>query len=122
MSLPGNGLSSASCSAYRNTNGVAIPEVSAGSRNEDAIETSNAMVSCPSGDCADAAGAASAMPSAKASPTKCRAIGHLLTVRAWSLVSRHVLMAGDQERSRETEVGHEAREEPERRGAEGEAA
>src|SRR5262249_51836993 len=48
MSLPGSGLISASCSAYRNTNGVAIPGVSAGSRNEVAIEASKAMVSWPS--------------------------------------------------------------------------
>ena len=44
MSLPGRGLISASCRAYRNTNGVPIPGVSAGSRNEEAIEASKAMV------------------------------------------------------------------------------
>jgi hypothetical protein len=49
MSLPGKGLISASCSAYRKANGVAIPAVSAGSRNEGAIEASKAMVSWPSG-------------------------------------------------------------------------
>ncbi len=49
MSLPGNGLMSASCSAYRNTNGVPSPGVSAGSRNEVAIEASKAMVIWPSG-------------------------------------------------------------------------
>ncbi len=45
MLLPGRGFSSASCMAYMNTNGVAIPAVSAGSKNEGEIETSKAMVS-----------------------------------------------------------------------------
>jgi hypothetical protein len=35
--------------AYANTNGVAMPGVSAGSKNAGAIDTSNAIVSCPSG-------------------------------------------------------------------------
>src|SRR5205823_5950311 len=42
MSLPGRGLISASWSAYRNTNGVPSPEVSAGSRNEEAIDETDA--------------------------------------------------------------------------------
>src|SRR5216683_7119640 len=55
MSLPGSGLIRASCRAYRKTNGTPIPGVSAGSRKVRAIETSKAMVSCPSGwDCAAA--------------------------------------------------------------------
>ena len=45
MLLPGSGLASASCSAYRNTNGVPIPGVSAGSMNVGASEASNAIVS-----------------------------------------------------------------------------
>src|SRR5712691_6165176 len=49
MSLPGSGLMSASCMAYRNTNGVPMPGVSAGSRKVGAIEASKAMVNCPSG-------------------------------------------------------------------------
>src|SRR2546427_3762803 len=49
MSLPGRGFISASWSAYRKTKGVPSPEVSAGSRNEEAIEASKAMVNCPSG-------------------------------------------------------------------------
>src|SRR5262245_34537916 len=55
MSLPGSGLISASCIAYRKTNGVPIPGVSAGSRNAGAIDASKATVSCPSGwPCASA--------------------------------------------------------------------
>ncbi len=49
MSLPGSGLASASCIAYRKTNGVPMPGVSAGSRKVGAIDASNATVSCPSG-------------------------------------------------------------------------
>src|SRR5229473_4717917 len=45
MSLPGSGFISASCRAYRKTNGTPIPGVSAGSRNVRAIETSKATVS-----------------------------------------------------------------------------
>ena len=45
MLLPGSGLMSASCSAYRNVNGVPMPGVSAGSRNVGAIVVSNAIVS-----------------------------------------------------------------------------
>src|SRR4030095_16479697 len=55
MSLPGSGLISASCIAYRKTNGVPMPGVSAGSRNTGAIDASKATVSCPSGwPCASA--------------------------------------------------------------------
>ena len=49
MLLPGSGLINASCIAYRNTKGVPIPGVSAGSRNDVAIDASNAIVSWPSG-------------------------------------------------------------------------
>src|SRR5262245_42252565 len=49
MSLPGSGLISASCIAYRKTNGVPMPGVSAGSRNAGAIDASKATVSWPSG-------------------------------------------------------------------------
>ena len=45
MSLPGSGLASASCIAYRNTNGVPMPGVSAGSRKVGASDASNATVS-----------------------------------------------------------------------------
>src|SRR5262245_9166915 len=58
MLLPGSGLISASCRAYRKTNGVLRPEVSAGSRNVGAMEASKAMVSSPSGrPCAPASAA-----------------------------------------------------------------
>src|SRR5258707_69353 len=49
MSLPGSGLIRASCSAYRNTNGVPMPGVSPGSRKVGAIEASKAIVNWPSG-------------------------------------------------------------------------
>ena len=48
MFLPGRGLLRASCRAYRNVNGVAAPETSAGSRYDGAIVVSKAMVSWPS--------------------------------------------------------------------------
>src|SRR5262245_3023174 len=55
MSLPGSGLISASCIAYRKTNGVPMPGVSAGSRNAGAMDASKATVSWPSGwPCASA--------------------------------------------------------------------
>src|SRR5262249_3064676 len=49
MSLPGSGLISASCIAYRKTNGVPMPGVSAGSRNAGANTAWKATVGCPSG-------------------------------------------------------------------------
>jgi len=49
MELPGSGFTIASCSAYSTTNGVMMPEVSAGSNQVGARAKCTAQVSWPSG-------------------------------------------------------------------------
>src|SRR5215467_7984551 len=49
MALSGMGFTRASCSAYRNKNGVTTPVVSAGSNHVGAIPTWTAHVICPVG-------------------------------------------------------------------------
>src|SRR4030095_6507759 len=96
MSLPGSGLISASCIAYRKTNGVPMPGVSAGSRNTGAIDASKATVSCPSGwPCAsaDPYHPARTKKETRAIPRVSARISSLLTV-VWRSLRGLPLMGG----------------------------